>query len=561
MGYYNEPKLLGGTRKPTKTSGTAGLYGQSGAYSPADPKTEKKPTYASVGGIVANSTVAPQGNSWNYGQTGNKTGGTGGAGVTVTVGGGSKPYAEAMNEIREYKNAHPPVEKADTSTPVPTEPQQEQAENKVEFEQTTTAPQTPMTYGEYLKVLEDRKQMAIDSAETERQRAVADSNAAYEQNKATYGTKAEKLASMGLTGSGYSDYIDSQAYTQHRAEVQNANAAAQKAKDTAEQSFTEAQINLSESFNDKYNTAFDSLMSEAANGTMTDEEIDRLATMHGITAEDVELIKSKNNEAIKKQNAANSAELSVALGDNVGSINAALEAGTITKEQAETYIDKIQKANYKDFAIAIAESTVDIKDISIAKENGEISEEQYKILQSEYGKTVVVGKEQFITYNENNEEEFESKHSADQLKSEMEQFLQEGWITEDIFNKFMQTYNKYYKISYIGAGMNDGEVTTSELATEGDNFDVHYGGKTYGVESGGEITTNASHMIDLFEDLEAKDKGFHANRVFMYQDELYVYRDGKIYAVQAEYWDDEDTDDGDTYWDLLKLFKDSSNHR
>ena len=43
MGYYNEPKLLGGTRKPTKTSGTAGLYGQSGAYSPADPKTEKKP--------------------------------------------------------------------------------------------------------------------------------------------------------------------------------------------------------------------------------------------------------------------------------------------------------------------------------------------------------------------------------------------------------------------------------------------------------------------------------------------------------------------------------------
>lgn len=560
MGYYNEPKLLGGTRKPTKTSGTAGLYGQSGAYSPADPKTEKKPTYASVGGIVVNSTVAAQGNSWNYGQTGNKTGGTGGAGVTVTVGGGSKPYAEAMNEIREYKNAHPPVEKADTSTPVPTEPQQEQAENKVEFEQTTTAPQTPMTYGEYLKVLEDRKQMAIDSAETERQRAVADSNAAYEQNKATYGTKAEKLASMGLTGSGYSDYIDSQAYVQHRAEVQNANALAQKAKADAEQKFTDAQINLSENFNDKYNTAFDSLMSEAANGTMTDEEIDRLATMHGITAEDIELIKSKNNEAINKQNAANSAEISSALGDNIGSINAAVEAGTITKEQGDSYIKDIQHTNYKDYLVAIADGDADIKDISKAKEKGEISDEQFETLQSEYGKTIVVGKEQFITTDESGKELFESKHSADQRMNEMKQLLDEGWITPDTFNKFKQTYDKYYAIAYIGAGINEGEVDTGELETVGDNFDVHYAGKTYGVESGGEVTDSA-HLLDLVEDLLLRDGGFNENRVFMYQGDLYIHRKGKIYAVQAEETDSEDDGDGDMYWDLLKLFKNSSNHR
>ena len=340
MAYYNEPKLLSGVQTSKKS--TAGLYGQSGAYSSvASPTTETKPTYASVGGIVVNNAVAAQGNnSWNSVQTGSGTSGTVGAngsGVTVTVGGGSKPYAEAMNDLREYREAHPAEEKQDDTV--------------AESEQAAAVPQSPMTYGEYLNLLEERKQAAIDGAETERQKAIADSNAAYEQNKATYGSKAEKLASMGLTGSGYSDYIDSQAYVQHRAEVQNANALAQKAKADAEQNFTDAQINLSESFNDKYNTAFDSLMSEAANGTMTDEEIDRLATMHGITAEDVELIKSKNNEAIKKQNAANSAELSVALGDNVGSINAALEAGTITKEQAETYIEKIQKANYKDFAI------------------------------------------------------------------------------------------------------------------------------------------------------------------------------------------------------------------
>ena len=69
----------------------------------------------------------------------------------------------------------------------------------------------------------ENKQAAIDlankqraeaeqKAESERQRGVIDARSSYEQNKATYGANAEMLASMGLTGGGHSDYIDSQAY-------------------------------------------------------------------------------------------------------------------------------------------------------------------------------------------------------------------------------------------------------------------------------------------------------------------------------------------------------------
>lgn len=90
----------------------------------------------------------------------------------------------------------------------------------------------------------ENKQAAIDlankqraeaeqKAESERQRGVIDARSSYEQNKATYGANAEMLASMGLTGGGHSDYIDSQAYAMQRAETQAANAQAEAAKQDA----------------------------------------------------------------------------------------------------------------------------------------------------------------------------------------------------------------------------------------------------------------------------------------------------------------------------------------
>ena len=69
---------------------------------------------------------------------------------------------------------------------------------------------------------EEQKLAAEEAAGIQRQRDMIDAANAYERNKATYGAKAEALADMGLTGGGYSDYLDAQAYATQRGDVQAA---------------------------------------------------------------------------------------------------------------------------------------------------------------------------------------------------------------------------------------------------------------------------------------------------------------------------------------------------
>ena len=71
---------------------------------------------------------------------------------------------------------------------------------------------------------ERQRQEAETMADLQRQRAIADANSAYEQNKTGYGAKAEALGDMGLTGGGYSDWLEASAYAQNRAETQAARA-------------------------------------------------------------------------------------------------------------------------------------------------------------------------------------------------------------------------------------------------------------------------------------------------------------------------------------------------
>ena len=81
-----------------------------------------------------------------------------------------------------------------------------------------------------LQQAELQRQETEAQAESERERGVIDARSSYAQNLATYGANAEALASMGLSGSGYSDYLTQQAYAIQRAETQNANAQAEATK-------------------------------------------------------------------------------------------------------------------------------------------------------------------------------------------------------------------------------------------------------------------------------------------------------------------------------------------
>ena len=96
-------------------------------------------------------------------------------------------------------------------------------------------------------MLDKRKEDADRQAEAAKERAAVDAQASYAQNMATYGTNAETLAQMGLQGGGYSDYINSQAYAQKRADVQQANVTEQAAKIQNNATYEDALAELNKS--------------------------------------------------------------------------------------------------------------------------------------------------------------------------------------------------------------------------------------------------------------------------------------------------------------------------
>lgn len=119
------------------------------------------------------------------------------------------------------------------------------------------------------------REQAVKQAETDRQRAIVDANSAYAKNQALYGANAENMASMGLSSSGYGEYLTGKAYATQRADVQNANATAQARKDQAlyeegrlkmqaDQKYAEDLINIDNARNESYNSLYNSALNGAS---------------------------------------------------------------------------------------------------------------------------------------------------------------------------------------------------------------------------------------------------------------------------------------------------------
>ena len=144
-------------------------------------------------------------------------------------------------------------------------------------------------------------------AEIERKRASVNADTMHQQNKATYGGNAEALGGMGLTGSGYSDYLNSQAYAAGMAAKQSANAQAAETKRQAlyaeEIARREADANYfggleqrklleeqkAAQAESEYKTNYGKLFELAASGYGA-EEIGALADVYGMNAKDKEAL-------------------------------------------------------------------------------------------------------------------------------------------------------------------------------------------------------------------------------------------------------------------------------
>lgn len=130
-------------------------------------------------------------------------------------------------------------------------------------------------------IIEAQRAAKYADAEAMRERATIDAASAYAQNRATYGTQAETLASMGLTKSGYGDYVEAQAYAQQRADVQAAKAGEAAAKREADRAYYADMLTQRENAKTVYGKLFDA----AKGGTYTGDEMLEIAKKYGITSD------------------------------------------------------------------------------------------------------------------------------------------------------------------------------------------------------------------------------------------------------------------------------------
>lgn len=140
-----------------------------------------------------------------------------------------------------------------------------------------------MTYEEYLK--ESKEKGLLKQTETAAanalEKATVDAKTAYEQSLATYGANAEALSRMGLTGSGYSDYLTGQAYAQQRADISKATADYNKTMNAAAyQDYLNYQTEA-----DKYKSNYIKLYNDVLTGKYGKSDIDSIAAQYGISTD------------------------------------------------------------------------------------------------------------------------------------------------------------------------------------------------------------------------------------------------------------------------------------
>lgn len=359
-----------------------------------------------------------------------------------------------------------------------------------------------------LAALEEKRQLAYASAERQRasaeqnaavarQRALVDARSAYEQNMSSYGSRAESLASAGLRGSGYNDYLDAQAYATHRSEVQSANAQA----DAAVRSALDAETHAKQTADFEY-TDGALLAQQTADKGKFDANM-------------------SYNQALIDQAKA-SAELHAERGNNVEMIQSLVKSGTLTVEDG-------QKQTFEHFKTAMDGDDFNVSDVDSAFEKGYVTPDQYDALQAQWHDGNDITDDFFADANGTR---FTKKEADEILKN----FNNNPWSSPDEKKALQAVYDKLYTRAKIIQGIlryNGEDLETNidadigELEEKGNNFSIFHLGITYKVESGGEVTDKG--VLGSFSDIED-------DTVFIFEDNIYVKKQGRVFKVSNRFF-------------------------
>ena len=162
-----------------------------------------------------------------------------------------------------------------------------------------------LNYEDYLTAIGQRAQdsyeQAVKDAETARQKEVLAAGNAYSSALSNAGANATALSSMGLAQSGYSRYLDSQAYAQKQNAVNNAYKNKQSAVNLAKTSLDSALSDVEGSYA-KYLVQQETDRKNAYQGiydklpTLSLGDIDRLGATMGLKQPDIDALKIAKNE-------------------------------------------------------------------------------------------------------------------------------------------------------------------------------------------------------------------------------------------------------------------------
>lgn len=409
--------------------------------------------------------------------------------------------------------------------------------------------------------IEQNKQNALQQAESERERAVIDARSSYEQNKATYGANAEQLAAMGLSGSGYSDYLNQQAYATQRAETQNANAQAEATKLAAEQQANSDKLNAELSYaenmqgnaeklaqyqqqkaeeakaeEEQKKQYYAALLTSANTGEYTSEQIASLGAQYGLDEAQISQLQAAADKYKSDQQSLSYTEALQMISDygadlDVSYLETLLNTGSVSQEQYDQLMAQYSKELIESGDLA-NEDTDKIDDLH---QSGQISEEDYD-----------KQKEQWNSQIDTSDAFFNSgSMSASEAKKQLDKILNNEWTSDENKKALQKTYDSLYKVVTNDVRFNnDGGwwiFGSTDMDDVGNNFSlIDNSGFKYRIESGGKVTDSAITSI-------ARDVA--DGSIFGLRGQIYYKKDGNVYLVRKR-----ENSYGDHYTKLYNKF-------
>ena len=306
------------------------------------------------------------------------------------------------------------------------------------------------------------------------------------------------------------------AYRQEQAEKAEAEAKQAAAKAEEEAQYARA--------------AYTELLSGANSGAYTAAQLEQLAADYGLSdAQKQSLINAANEYTTKKQAAAN-AEISANTGDIAGSVQSAIDNGSISKEQGQEHI-------YNSYKDEIAYGGADTGTIDAAYSKGQITEAQYNDLKARWNNNIETSADFFYSNG--------TMLNKSAAKQALDNLTKQPWLSQANKNAITAIYNSLYSpVTKNVKFNNDGGwwiFGSTDTGADGNNFSVITSdGTKYRVEYGGEATdTNIKEVGSSVSD----------GQMFGYQEKLYIKQNGKIYNVTER-----DNSYGDHYDALYNIF-------